>query len=130
MAEQKPKATRGGSKKEEVVSPVEQAVKSEAVEPEVKAEDKKADKVEAKVLREHEVQLDIHRPAFYQLANKGAKLVVKNKGFGNAYVSEGVLKFGDVGQLIPTGGEKVFDGVELVNFESASQPVLSFIEIE
>lgn len=135
MAE--PKAKRV-TKPKEVVAPdtVEQVVQPEAEKtaevavPEVKKPETKAETVtEGKVLSETKRQLEIHRPSFYQVRNAGAKIVVKNIGYGDAYVGEDAVKVGNLDQLISTGGEKVFEGVEVVQYDSASQPVLTFTEI-
>jgi hypothetical protein len=95
----------------------------EVKEPEAKKEAK------GEVVFETEKQLSIHREQFYSVQNKGAKVVVKNIGYGDAYVGTESPAIKPE-NLIVTGEEKVFEDVGLLFLDSASQPKLVIQEVK
>lgn len=111
------------------------ATKKKAVKEEVKemVNEKVVEEGKTNVGVVYEIRRTMHisKPFVYHVFHKGAKVRVKNEGFGDVYVtSEGVPAIGNMEQLIATGQEREFDGVDKLVFLSTSQPTVLVQEIK
>lgn len=85
---------------------------------------------ELKILCESNHQMSIFNQFIYHVRNKNSDIVIQNLGYGDVYVSnENNASIGKQDQRILFKESKKFTGVEVLFFISASQPVVSIIEM-
>lgn len=130
----KKNATNGGV----VETKAEDTVVSEANAEEVTAAENKEDKVEAvdapvdgEVVAEFTHQLGIFNTLIYNVRNEDVTVIVENLGFGDIYVNDKEnVRVGEESHRVLFKEQKAFKGVKKLFLISASQPVVSIIEVK
>lgn len=86
---------------------------------------------EGQVVSEFTHQMTTFGEFIYNVENQGADITVENLGYGDVYVSDTPkILMGQAEQRIIFRKSKTFTGVNKLFFFSASQPVISIIEVK
>lgn len=87
--------------------------------------------IDGEVVAEFVHQLGIFSDFIYNVRNEDVTVIVENLGYGDVYVSDKAnVRIGDENQRLLFKEQKVFKGVTKLHFTSASQPVVSIIEVK
>ncbi|ALA07157.1 hypothetical protein SECTIM467_27 [Brevibacillus phage SecTim467] len=109
---------------------VEVKEESKTKEPKAKAKTE-ADEVQGSVVGEFTQQLAIFSKFIYNARNEDVTLVVENLGFGDVYVSDkDNVRVGEESQRVLFKEQRIFNGTQKLFFASASQPVVSIVEVK
>ena len=94
-------------------------------------EEPNAEELNGTVVAEFTQQLANFSQFIYNARHEDVALVVENLGFGDMYVSDkDNVKVGNKDQRLLFKEQRVFKGVTKLFFTSASQPIVSIIEVK
>lgn len=138
MAEKATRKKKNAATKEATENKVDETVVSEGNAEDVVAAEDNVDTTEAvdssvngEVVAEFTHQLGIFNTLIYNVRNEDATVIVENLGFGDIYVSDKeTVRVGEESQRVLFKEQKVFKGVKKLFLISASQPVVSIIEVK
>lgn len=118
----------GPAQVEETEEAVDDSSSSEAP---TLVENTPVEEVDGEVVAEFTQQLSIFNNFIYNARNEDVTLVVENLGFGDIYVSDKTnVRVGEAAQRLLFKEQRVFKGVSKLFFTTASQPVVSIIEVK